>query len=231
MKKLVIIPAYNESASILKVIDNIRLEAPDYDYIVVNDCSTDNTRDILEANHIPYLDCAVNLGIGGAVQTGYLYAYRNKYDIAIQFDGDGQHNASYFYAMENALKNEASDMVIGSRFISNEGFQSSALRRFGIRFFNILIKILTGENITDPTSGMRMLNRNTIELFSRDYPGDYPEPESVVYLLNLKKKITEVPVVMNERTEGKSSINGFKSMYYMIKVTTAIIICKLNKGV
>lgn len=228
MKKLVIIPAYNENANIVNTVASLQKAAPEYDYIVINDCSTDNTKEVLQKNNINYIDSPVNLGIGGAVQTGYLYGYRNGYDIAVQYDGDGQHNAEYFHIMENKLLEESANMVIGSRFIEKEGFQSSFLRRVGIKYFNHLIKIITGKTITDPTSGMRMADRETIGLFSKDYPIDYPEPESVVTLLTSDKKVIEVPVVMNERAEGESSIHGFKSIYYMIKVSIAIIISSMK---
>ena len=229
MKKLVIIPAYNESANIRATVKSLKKIAPDYDYIVINDCSTDDTKAVLEENRFNYLDLPVNLGIGGAVQTGYLYGYKHGYDLAIQFDGDGQHNADYLYEMERLLINESANMVIGSRFITNEGFQSSTLRRIGIRFFFYLIKLLTGKKITDPTSGMRMVDKETMKLFANHYPVDYPEPESVVNLLCLNKKVIEIPVIMNERAEGTSSIHGFKAMYYMIKVSIAMMIASIRK--
>ena len=229
MKKLVIIPAYNERANIRATVDNLEKKAPDYDYIIINDCSTDDTKAVLEENKFNYLDLPVNLGIGGAVQTGYLYGCKHGYDLAVQFDGDGQHNADYLYEMERSLINESANMVIGSRFITNEGFQSSTLRRIGIRFFFYLIKLLTGKTITDPTSGMRMVDKETMKLFANNYPVDYPEPESVVNLLCLNKKVIEIPVIMNERAEGTSSIHGFKTMYYMIKVSIAMMIASIRK--
>lgn len=229
MKKLVIIPAYNEEGSIHKTIEDIRQNAPDFDYIVVNDCSKDATKDICKEMHYNFLNLPINLGIGGAVQTGYLYAYRHGYDFAVQFDGDGQHSAKYLEDMAAVLEKENADMVIGSRFIEKEGFQSSGLRRLGIRYFTGLIKLLTGKVITDPTSGMRMVNRKIMKKFAYDYPKDYPEPESVVTILVEKQKVIEIPVIMNERSEGVSSISSFKSVYYMVKVTIAILIAKIRK--
>lgn len=229
MKKLVIIPAYNEQASIRRTVQDIKNNAPDFDYIVINDCSTDNTLKVCEDNGIKVLKLPVNLGIGGAVQSGYLYAYRNGYDVAVQFDGDGQHSAKYLDDMVKTMTENAADMVIGSRFITNEGFQSSFMRRVGIKHFNILIKLLTGEIVTDPTSGMRMVNRDIIKLFSEDYPKDYPEPESVVRIISMGKKVVETPVIMNERTEGVSSISLGKSIYYMIKVTIAMVIARFRR--
>lgn len=229
MKKLVVIPAYNESASIVRTVRDIRDNAKDFDYIVINDCSTDNTADVCRENGIHCLSLPVNLGIGGAVQCGYLYGVRNGYDVAVQFDGDGQHSARYLEDMFQRMQEEGADMVIGSRFITNEGFQSSFIRRVGIKHFNFLIRVLTGCQITDPTSGMRMVNRGIMLAFSEDYPKDYPEPESVVYILGKGKKVVEMPVLMNERTEGVSSISPKKSIYYMVKVTIAMMIARFGK--
>lgn len=229
MKKLVIIPAYNEAASIVNTVQDIKENAPEFDYIVVNDCSTDNTLEVCENAGIKCLKLPVNLGIGGAVQSGYLYGYRHGYDVAVQFDGDGQHSAKYLEEMTALLAKENADMVIGSRFITNEGFQSSGIRRMGIKHFNLLIKFLTGKRITDPTSGMRMVNREIMKLFALDYPKDYPEPESVVQIIGNKKKVIEMPVVMNERTEGVSSISPRKSIYYMVKVTIAMMIARFKR--
>jgi hypothetical protein len=228
MKKLVIIPAYNECKSILKAVEDIREHAPGFDYLVVNDCSTDETLAICRENHLNYANLSVNLGIGGAVQTGYLYACRNGYDVAVQFDGDGQHDASYLEQMAEELERTGSDMVIGSRFIEKEGFQSSGLRRLGIGYFSWLIRLMTGKRVTDPTSGMRMVNRSVMEIYANSYPKDYPEPESVVAILRKGKKVTEVPVIMRERTEGTSSINAPRSVYYMVKVTLAILMERLR---
>ncbi len=229
MKKLVIIPAFNESGSIVDTVEDIRKNAPEFDYIVINDCSKDKTSQICKRNDIKVLDLPINLGIGGAVQTGYAYAYRNQYDIAVQFDGDGQHNARYLNEMADKLEREHLDMVIGSRYIKKEGFQSSGLRRLGIRYFTWLIKLITRQKITDPTSGMRMANRDVIEIYAKNYPKDYPEPESVVTILKKGKKVEEIPVQMNAREEGVSSISPKKSVYYMIKVTLAILIAALRR--
>lgn len=174
LRKLVIIPAYNESASIVNTVNDIKKNAPDFDYVVINDHSKDNTLQICKDAGLNVIDLPLNLGIGGAVQTGYLYACQNGYDIAVQFDGDGQHDAKYLNEMAETLVKEQADMVIGSRFIEKEGFQSSFTRRLGIRYFTFLIKILTGQKITDPTSGYRMCNRKIIELFAGNYPKDYP---------------------------------------------------------
>lgn len=228
MKKLVIIPAYNECASIQKAVDDIREYAPGFDYVVINDCSTDKTLAVCRENKLNYVNLSVNLGIGGAVQTGYIYACQNGYDVAVQFDGDGQHDAAYLEMMAKELEKTGSDMVIGSRFIEKEGFQSSGLRRAGIRYFSVLIRLLTGERVTDPTSGMRMVNRDVMRIYADSYPKDYPEPESVVAILCKGKKVTEVPVVMRRREEGTSSIGGLRSVYYMVKVTLAVLMERLR---
>ena len=176
-----------------------------------------------------YVDLSVNLGIGGAVQTGYIYACQQGYDLAVQFDGDGQHDAAYLEQMAQVLVETGSNMVIGSRFIEREGFQSSGLRRVGIRYFSMLIRLLTGVRVTDPTSGMRMVDREVMRIYAASYPKDYPEPESVMAILRMKKKVTEIPVVMRQREEGTSSIGGVRSVYYMIKVTLAVLMERLRR--
>lgn len=228
MKKLVIIPAYNEAESILTTVQDVLDHAPGFDYVVVNDCSRDDTIRICREHHLNVLDLPINLGIGGAIQTGYRYALECGYDMAVQFDGDGQHDAKYLQLLADKLESEQLDMVIGSRFIENKGFQSTGLRRFGIQFFKGLIKLLYGETITDATSGMRLCNRRVLEQFSQNYPQDYPEPETVARLLRHRYRVKEVPVVMRERQGGTSSINPAKSVYYMIKVSAAILIERLR---
>jgi len=228
-KKLIIIPAYNESECIEDTLEDIKKKAPDYDYLVVNDCSVDKTEKLLRDGNYHYVTLPVNLGIGGAVQTGYRYAYNNGYDIAVQVDGDGQHDIKFLKAMETALTGQDADMVIGSRYLEKKGFQSSALRRAGITYFSWLIKVLCRKRVTDPTSGFRMVDRSCIELFASDYPRDYPEPESIVYLLRKGKKVCEVPVVMRERQGGVSSIRLKRSIYYMIKVSLAILIERIRR--
>ncbi len=228
MKKIVIIPAYNEAASIENTIKDIIENAPEFDYVIINDCSKDNTYDVCIRNGFNVLNLPLNLGIGGAVQTGYMYAYENGYDIAVQFDGDGQHDAKYLGSMASVIENEGMDMVIGSRFIDKEGFQSSSMRRLGIKYFSLLIKILTGAKITDPTSGLRMCNRKVIGMFADNYPKDYPEPETTVKVLRHKMKVKEMPVIMRAREEGTSSITPKKSIYYMFKVTIAIFMERIR---
>jgi len=228
MKKLIIIPAYNESASIKQTVQTIKECASEFDYIIINDCSTDDTLQICYDNHFPVIDLSLNLGIGGAVQTGYLYAYENDYEAAVQVDGDGQHDPAFLNEMVKHLKEHGLDMVIGSRFIEMKGFQSSTIRRMGINYFSNVIKLLTGVLITDPTSGLRMVGKKVIKIFAESYPKDYPEPESVVSILRKGMKVEEIPVVMKARQGGVSSISAGKSIYYMIKVTLAILIERIR---
>ena len=229
MKKIVIIPAYNEISNIEFTVNDILTNAPGFDYVIINDCSQDGTMRYCLSRGMNIINLPVNLGIGGAVQTGYLYAWRNGYDVAVQFDGDGQHDAGYLNEMADYLAEHQADMVIGSRFIKKEGFQSTGLRRFGIKYFSTMIKVLTGTTVLDVTSGMRMVNRDVMKAFSEDYPVDYPEPESLVSILNKGKKVCEVPVIMRERQGGVSSISPRKSVYYMVKVTLAILMECLRK--
>ena len=182
-----------------------------------------------EQNNFNLINLPINLGIGGAVQTGYKYAKDNNYDLAVQVDGDGQHDPKFLSEMSEYLIEHDLDMVIGSRFIKKMGFQSSLMRRVGIKYFTWIIRLLTGKVITDPTSGLRIINKEIINIFCNEYPRDYPEPESIVVLLKLHKKIGEIPVVMRERAGGVSSISAIKSVYYMIKVSLAIFIEAIRK--
>ncbi|HHJ8157675.1 TPA: glycosyltransferase family 2 protein, partial [Streptococcus pyogenes] len=225
---LIIIPAYNESSNIVNTIRTIESDASDFDYIIIDDCSTDNTLAICQKQGFNVISLPINLGIGGAVQTGYRYAQRCGYDVAVQVDGDGQHNPCYLEKMVEVLVQSSVNMVIGSRFITKEGFQSSFARRIGIKYFTWLIALLTGKKITDATSGLRLIDRSLIERFANHYPDDYPEPETVVDVLVSHFKVKEIPVVMNERQGGVSSISLTKSVYYMIKVTLAILVVRLK---
>lgn len=230
-KILVIIPAYNEEENIEKVVDHIVEKFPQYDCLVVNDGSTDRTGMLCEKNGYAVLNLPINLGIGGAVQAGYLYAAKNHYDIAIQIDGDGQHDISYADQMIELLSEKQADVVIGSRFIRKEGFQSSGARRFGIKLLSLLIRLCTGIKIYDVTSGFRAVNRRFIEIYSRDYSSDYPEPEAIVTAVMYGAHVKEIPVVMMERQGGESSIKFGNSVYYMVKVTLAILIRRISYGV
>lgn len=230
MKVLIIIPAYNEQENILSTVNKIKEYSEELDYIVINDGSTDNTEKILIENNIKHIKLINNLGIGGAVQTGYKYAYENEFDIAIQFDGDGQHDINYVPNICEPILNGQADMVIGTRYLdkSSSKFQSTFMRRLGSSIISIFIKVFAGKKITDPTSGFRAINKKVIEEFAKEYPKEYPEPESTVSLLVNGYKVEEIPVSMNERTGGTSSIRLWKTVDYMVKVVLAIIIDSIS---
>lgn len=230
MKCLIIIPAYNEAANIEKVINNIVQNYPQYDYVIINDGSTDKTAEVCANAGYQVLNLPINMGIGGAVQTGYRYAKKNNYDAAVQIDGDGQHDVAFLEDMLKLLESGEADVVIGSRFVQKEGFQSSQIRRVGIRFLSILARILTGVQIRDITSGYRVVNRRFIEIYANDYPADYPEPEAMIIAAVHGGRIKEYPVIMRERENGTSSITFKKSVYYMIKVTLAMFVRRLSFG-
>ena len=231
MKVLLIIPAYNEEDNILNTCNKIKEFSDELDFVVINDGSKDNTLKILQENNLNHINLVNNLGIGGAVQTGYKYAYQNGYDIAIQFDGDGQHDVNYVPNICEPIINGEANLVIGTRYLdkSSSEFQSTFMRRLGANIISFFIKVCTGKKITDPTSGFRAADKTIIEEFAKEYPTEYPEPESSVWMLGKKYKITEVPVSMNERQGGKSSIRFLKTADYMIKVCLAIIIDSTRK--
>ncbi len=231
-KILMIIPAYNEAQNIEGTINSIQQHNSNkYDILIINDGSTDETEKIVRnIPNVELLNLKVNLGIGGAVQTGFKYAHKYDYQIAIQFDGDGQHNAEEIEKLIAKVQNDGFDMVIGSRFIDKQGFQSTIMRRLGIIIFEVLNSVLIGQRISDNTSGFRAYSKRAIDYLSKNYPQDYPEPETVIILAKKGFRITEVPVIMNDRQGGVSSINGMKSMYYMVKVILSILITTLRKN-
>ena len=230
MKILLIIPAYNEEENIAETIRKITEFSNEIEYIVINDGSKDNTQKVLEEKNIKHIKLIRNLGIGGAVQTGYKYAYENNYDIAIQFDGDGQHDINYIPNICEPLISGQADMCIGTRYLdkSESKFQSTFMRRLGANIISTVIKICCGKKITDPTSGFRAVNKKIIEEFANNYPTEYPEPESTVSLLINGYKVKEIPVSMNERTGGVSSIRLWKTVDYMVKVVLAIIVDSIS---
>lgn len=229
MKKvLIIIPAYNEEENIEKVVENLKNNFPQYDYVVVNDCSRDSTEQILKTKGYNYVSLPANLGIGGAVQSGYLYAAQNNYDIAIQIDGDGQHDPAYIEKLIEPIMNGEADMTIGSRFIEKKGFQTSFMRRLGIKLIKMVIRLCCGTKVTDTTSGFRATSKELTAMFAKDYAFDYPEPEAIVAASLNGFKVKDVAVEMKERDGGVSSINALRSIYYMIKVPLALIILRLG---
>jgi glycosyltransferase involved in cell wall biosynthesis len=226
-KLLAIVPAYNESASIASTIADLRDHAPGFDVLVIDDGSTDDTSRAAQKAGAKVIRHPFNLGIGGAVQSGYQYALDHEYDYAVQFDGDGQHDARHLDELLAHLRaRHELNMVTGSRFLVREGdsYRSSMPRRLGIRLFARVLSMVVGHTVTDPTSGFRMVDRRGIELFARDYPHDYPEVEAVLLLHFHRLRSTEVPVRMRARTAGVSSINASRSIYYMIKVLLAIFV-------
>ena len=226
MKILLIIPAYNEEENIIRVCKEIEEEKKEIDYIVINDGSTDNTLKLLEENNINHINLVHNLGIGGAVQTGYKYALEKGYDIAVQYDGDGQHDIKYLDTICKPIIDNEADFCIGSRYLDDHtsSFKSTFMRRLGKNIISFIIKLFWKQKITDPTSGFRAGNKKVIKQFAKEYPTDYPEPESTVTLLRLGYKVIEKPVNMKERIAEESFANVWTSCRYMIKVTLAIMI-------
>ncbi len=233
MRVLMIIPAYNEELNIEKTVSKIvsynKKSLYDIDYIIINDGSTDRTLEICKRNKYKVINLIHNLGIGGAVQTGYKYAYEHNYDVAIQFDGDGQHDCNYIDRLVGEIE-KGYQLVIGSRYVSNlSKFRSTGMRRLGSKILSLLIRLCTKRKIYDPTSGFRAASRDVIKLFASNYPIEYPEPESVVTLLRNGYKVEEIPVEMHEREFGSSSIRPLKSAYYMFSVCIAILVTSIWK--
>ena len=228
---IVILPAYNEGKNIRNVIKDIRDNTSEVDILVVNDGSTDDTSSAAKETGVQVIDLPVNLGIGGAVQTGFQYALGNNYNYAMQFDGDGQHKGCEIQKLLDRIKKGDADVVIGSRFLKGgaSAFRSTFLRRIGIFFFSKLISVITGQRLTDSTSGFRVANRKAIERLAKYYPEDYPEPEAIVLLKRWGFSIAEIPTVMQERVGSSSSITTIKSVYYIVKVTLAILVDLLRK--
>lgn len=219
MKTLVIVPAYNEALNIEKTIEDITKNT-NYDYIVINDCSKDNTKEICERNNFNYLSLPINYGLTSGIQLGMKYAYQYGYDIAVQFDGDGQHEAKYIKDLVKEIEEKNCDVAIGSRFVTKK--KSKSMRMIGSRLISGAIRITTGKKIKDPTSGMRAFNKKVIELFVKN-ASLTPEPDTLVYLLKKKMKIKEVQVEMKEREFGESYLNPIKSIQYMINMFLSII--------
>jgi len=234
LKVLVIIPCFNEEKSIHSVVEGIEKYKGKHlksnlliDYLVINDCSSDATLSVLQTYQLNHLNLPVNLGIGGCMQAGYRYAFDKGYDVVIQHDGDGQHDAAYFDDVIAPIVKGEADIVIGSRFIQKEGFQSTGIRRIGIRLLSNIIWLCTGQKVCDVTSGYRAINRRCIEQFTKRYAQDYPEPEAIVDAIGEGAVIVEIPVVMEERKEGESSIGTLKSIHYMIKVSLSILLHRI----
>ena len=229
MKILLIVPSYNEEKSIESVIKDIRDNFSQGDIIVVNDGSIDNTSRIAKALGVVVIDLPYNLGIGAAMQTGFLYALKNNYDVAMQFDGDGQHVAEEIPKILKPHTRNGTDIVLGSRFLSESGFTSSIQRKIGSRILSFIVSSLVGKRVTDTTSGFRVYGIRAIERFSLIYPEDYPEVETLVIAHKMGLSIEEVPSRIIPRMFGKSSITTMEAGYYMIKVVLAIFVDLLKK--
>ncbi len=223
-KILIIIPAYNEEKSVGKVVEEVNRHLPQADVLVVNDGSGDLTSDKAKIAGATVLELPFNLGIGGAMQAGYKYAYKKGYEIAIQVDGDGQHDPREIPKLLRALEGVGVDVAIGSRFIGDSEYKASMMRRLGILILSKAISMVVGQRLTDPTSGFRAANRRAIQLFSANYPQDYPEPEAMVLVHQCGLKMKEVPARINQRYSGESSITKIRCIYYMVKVLLAIFV-------
>jgi glycosyltransferase involved in cell wall biosynthesis len=223
-KTLVIIPAFNEEGSVGKVVDGVKTHLPQVDALVVNDGSSDLTSKIARSKGAIVLDLPYNLGIGGAMQVGYKYAHEKGYHIAIQVDGDGQHDPREIPKLLHVLEEGKADVVVGSRFIGDSEYKATVMRRLGSLILSRAISMVVGQKLTDPTSGFRAANQRAIQLFSANYPQDYPEPEALVLLHQCGLAMKEVPAKINQRYSGESSITKIRSIYYMVKVLLAIFV-------
>jgi glycosyltransferase involved in cell wall biosynthesis len=227
VRKLAIVPAHNEQGAVGATVESIRREAPDFDVVVIDDGSSDSTAQHARTAGAAVLRMPFNVGIGGAMQSGYIYAQEHGYDIAVQVDGDGQHDARHIRELLARLEEDPHlNMVTGSRFLdrAGEGYRSSAARRVGIRVFARVVSLITRRRVTDPTSGFRMTDRRGIELFAHDYPHDYPEVEAILLMHAHRLQSCEIPVEMRPRTSGVSAISSTQSVYYMVKVLLAVFV-------
>ena len=223
-KKVAIVPALDEEGAIGGVIAELRREAPGYDVLVIDDGSTDRTAELAREAGAIVLSHPFNLGIGGAVQSGYRYAFLEGYEVAVQVDGDGQHDPAQLAALERALHGGQAEMVWGSRFLAGAGYEVGRTRRIGQLIFARVVSLITREPVSDPTSGFRMTNRRGIELFARDYPHDFPEVEAILMVHAHDMSMKEVPVRMRPRAHGSSSLGGYSAPYYMVRVLLAIFV-------
>lgn len=226
MKALLIIPAFNEEENLPKVAEDIKDLISDA--VVINDGSSDRTPHVAESLGFTVLNHPFNIGVGGAVQTGLRYCLQKGYDIAIQFDGDGQHRADQIKNIIEPVLHDGADLVIGSRLLAG-GYRFPFLRRLGSRWFSFLIYLMSGVRVTDPTSGFRCYGKRAIEFFSKTYPEDYPEVESIIYASKAGLRIMEAPALMRKREAGRSSIGALQSIYYMIKVSLGVVMTSLRR--
>jgi glycosyltransferase involved in cell wall biosynthesis len=230
MRALAIVPAWNEERDLAGVIGELRRAVPGWDICVVDDGSSDATAAVARRAGAVVLRLPINLGIGGAVQTGYLWARAHGYDVAAQIDGDGQHDPQYLEGAVRPIVDGTADVVIGSRYLGPGGFRSSALRRAGARYLSWFLRLRCRAHVTDPTSGFRVAGPRAIELFAAHYPSDYPEPEAIALATRHGLRVEEVPVVMRERQHGTSSIGPARTLYYLIKVSLALLLLPVERS-
>jgi glycosyltransferase involved in cell wall biosynthesis len=224
VKRIAIVPAFNEEQNIGRVVDELRAFDPRLDVVVVSDGSVDRTTEVAAERGAHVVALPYNLGIGGAVQTGFKYAYENGYELVVRCDGDGQHIPGELPKVLAPVLAGDADIAVGSRFAGGEGYRSSATRRIGIRLLALIVSAIARQRVTDTTSGFQALNRKALELFAADYPHDYPEVEGMVMTIKHRLRLCEVPVAMREREHGRSSITALRSIYYMAKVLLAILV-------
>jgi glycosyltransferase involved in cell wall biosynthesis len=224
LRSIAIVPAYNEEGSLGQVLEEIRSVDSDLEIVVINDASTDDTARIAEAAGVPVVHLPFNVGIGGAVQTGYQYALEHGFELAIQVDGDGQHDPREIMRVLEPILDGRADLVVGTRFVKGGSYRGTRVRRVGIRIFAAIVSLMVRQRVSDTTSGFRAVNRKALRLFAADYPHDYPEVESIVLLSRHRLRMLEVPVQMRVRETGNSSITAMRSAYYMIKVLLALFI-------
>jgi glycosyltransferase involved in cell wall biosynthesis len=229
LKRVAIVPAFNEEEAVTRVIDELRAFDPGLEVVVIDDGSTDRTAETARACGASVVQLPFNLGIGGAVQTGFRYAWEHGFDVAVRVDGDGQHDPAELGAILQPVLADEADIAVGSRFIGGEGYRSSRSRRIGIRLLAWIVSALTRQKITDPTSGFQAANRLGIRLFAADYPHDYPEAEATVMVFKHRLRMAEVPVAMRARESGQSSITAVRSVYYMVKVVLAIFVALFRR--
>ncbi len=230
VKKIIIVPAHNEEKNVAQVLSAVREAAPDFDLLLVNDGSTDRTSAVARSfPSVAVIDLPLNLGIGGAVQTGFIYAEKHGYELAVQVDADGQHRPSEISPIVEPVLGGEADVVVGSRFMEKRGYRSTASRQLGIKLLSLTNRLLLRERISDSTSGFRAYSGKAIAILSRDYPDDYPEPEALYILKKKGLRLREVAVEMAGRAAGRSSIGFFRSIYYMAKVFLAIFVLVLRK--
>jgi glycosyltransferase involved in cell wall biosynthesis len=224
VRRVAIVPAYNEERNVGRVIDELRALDPGLDVVVVSDGSSDRTADVAAGRGAHVIRLPFNLGIGGAVQTGFRHAWEERYELAVRLDGDGQHDPGELRALVAPVVAGEADLAVGSRFVAGGGYRSSAARRIGIRILARIVSLIARQRLTDTTSGFQACNRRAIAVYAADLPHDYPEVEGMVMAIKHRIRLVEVPVTMREREHGRSSIGALASIYYMVKILLALFV-------